>query len=232
MHHDPGDHADEPFFAPLQTNHQQQHEEWSEELIRRFKRPGDKVVVEFTPTFLEHDGNRKAVCLGVSRQDCLAGEVEQIKDPVDAAAVKSINLRVQLLASLDPDAANAIIANYNNENANSFWLSLNEQYDKSYPLRWPHMTTEQRETTARLFDEYEATVRDYHALAAQAQQARDQNYVRLLESEMSNRETTIYVPIGEDHVATIIESFRDNDRVVALYPTRRGEPRRNPRIYG
>jgi hypothetical protein len=54
-----------------------------------------------------------------------------------------------------------------------FRLSLNEQYDRSYPLRWPHLTAEQREKTALLFDEYEAAVRDYHALAAQAQQARD-----------------------------------------------------------
>jgi hypothetical protein len=171
-------------------------------------------------------------CLGVSRQDCLAGEVEPIEDPVDAAAARSINLRFQLLASLDPEAANVIIANYHNEDANCFWLSLNEQYDRSYPLRWPHLTAEQRETTALLFDEYEAAVRDYHALAAQAQQARDQNYVRLLEREMTDRETTIYVPIGEVHVPTIIESFRDNDRVVALYQARRGEPRRNPRVYG
>jgi hypothetical protein len=60
---------------------------------------------------------------------------------------------------------------------------------------------------------------------------REQNYVRILEREMTRQEGTIFLPIGAGHVENIGRSFSNDDRVIVLMPTRLGEPRRNPRVH-
>jgi hypothetical protein len=201
-------------------------EEWGEGLIAHFKRPGDKVIVEVAPADLEDENIHKIQCMGLSKNDCIAGEIQIVKDALDEAAFKTIELEYLMLAVLDPGPARTI---WENNYKQPYVLSrlLQEQYGKSYPLRAPFLSAEQAAEINRLHQIWQ----ELNSKVLQWNGVREQNYVRILESEMTNQEGTIYVTIGAMHAENLGQAFSNDDRVIALNPTSH-EPRRNPRVLG
>ena len=98
---------------------------------------------------------------------------------------------------------------------------------ESVPLRAPLLSAEQAaeiNLLHQLSQELKSKMLEWNGV-------REQNYIRVLEREMTNQEGTIFVPIGAAHVENIRRSFANDDRVVVLMPTRLGEPRRNPSVF-
>jgi hypothetical protein len=201
-------------------------EEWGEELIAHLKRPGDKVVVEASPTVLEDEKIRNVECLGLSKDDCIAGEIQIVKDALDEAGLETIELEFLMLAVLDPVTARAI---WENNYKQPYVVSrlLQEQYEESRVLREPFLSVEQVAEINRLHQMYQ----ELNSKLPEWNGVREENYVRILEREMTRQEGTIFLPIGAGHVENIGRSFSNDDRVIVLMPTRLGEPRRNPRVY-
>jgi len=203
-------------------------EQWGEELIADLKRPGDKIVVEYTQTELEDEVERKTECMGFSKEDCIPGEIESLKDPLKLLASKNIELQYQILAVLDPEAASGIWQSHRDKHPYELSRLLIEQYVKSYPVRAPHLSAEQTKEFNRLFQEHQ----EQASRILQGNEAREQNYIRILEWEIMNRDGNNFVAIGSGHVKNMRRSFSNNDKVITLMPARLGEPRRNPRLYG
>jgi hypothetical protein len=201
-------------------------EEWGEELIAHLKRPGDKVVVEAPPVPLEDEKIRNGQCLGFSKDDCIAGEMQIVRDTLDKVGLASIELEFLMLEILDPETARTIWES-NHKQPNVLSRLLVEEYEKSRVLRGPFMSLEQAAEMDRLhqrYQELDSMIREWNG-------PREQNYVRILEREMTRQEGTIFLPIGAGHVENIGRSFSNDDRVIVLMPTRLGEPRRNPRVH-
>jgi hypothetical protein len=201
-------------------------EEWGEELIAHLKRPGDKVVVEAPPAALEDEKIRNVECLGLSKDDCIAGEIQIVKDALDEAGLETIELEFLMLEILDPVTARAI---WENNYKQPYVVSrlLQEQYEKSRVLREPFLSVEQVAEINRLHQMYQ----ELNSKLPEWNGVREENYVRILEREMTRQEGTIFLPIGAGHVENIGRSFSNDDRVIVLMPTRLGEPRRNPRVH-
>lgn len=211
--------------------HSEISEEWAEDLLMRFKRPGDKLIVEATSSELEDDVTRRAFCLGFSRENCIAGEIENLKDQLDAGLANLVELRFQRLSFLDPEEAFRIRVNHSLEETTRLMILINEAYVPRMRMLWPSLTAEQIETVRQLTEAIDSADEEFRLLMQQTMDARNQNYVRLLQGQMGNRETTTYVMVGTRHVPGVMEAFSTTDTVLALYPVVRGEPRRTARRY-
>jgi len=212
--------------------HSEISEEWADDLLMRFKRPGDKLIVEATATELEDDVTRRAFCRGFSRENCITGEIENLKDQLDAGLANLIELRFQRLSFLDPEEAFRIRVNHPREETTRLMILINEAYVPRMRMLWPSLTAEQIETVRQLTEAIDAADEEVRSLIQRTMDARNQNYVRLLQGQMGNHETTTYVVVGERHVPGVMEAFSTTDTVLALYPVVRGESRRNPRLHG
>jgi hypothetical protein len=124
-------------------------EEWGEELIAHLKRPGDKVVVEAPPVPLEDEKIRNGQCLGFSKDDCIAGEMQIVRDTLDKVGHASIELEFLMLEILDPETARTIWES-NHKQPNVLSRLLVEEYEKSRVLRGPFMSLEQAAEMDRL----------------------------------------------------------------------------------
>jgi hypothetical protein len=211
--------------------HSEISEEWAEDLLMRFKRPGDKLIVEATSSELEDHVTRTAFCRGFSRENCIAGEVENLKDQLDAGLANLVELRFQRLSFLDPEEEFRIRVNHPLEETTRLMILINEAYVPRMRMLWPSLTAEQIETVRQLTEAIDSADEEFRLLMQQTMDARNQNYVRLLQGQMGNRETTTYVMVGERHVPGVMEAFSTTDTVLALYPVVRGEPRMTARRY-
>jgi hypothetical protein len=202
-------------------------EEWGEELFAHFKRPGDKLIVEVVPADLEDENIHRIQCMGLSKDDCIGGEIQILKDALDEAAFKTIEIQYLMLAVLDPGPARAI---WENNYKQPYVLSrlLQEQYGRSYPLRAPLLSAEQAAEINRLHQIWQ----ELNSKVLESSGVREQNYARILERELTSQDGTIYVTIGATHAENLGRTFSNDDRVIVLMPTRMGQPRRNPRVYG
>ena len=110
-------------------------------------------------------------------------------------------------------------------------ILINEAYVPRMRMLWPSLTAEQIETVRQLTEAIDSADEEFRLLMQQTMDARNQNYVRLLQGQMGNRETTTYVMVGARHVLGVMEAFSTTDTVLALYPVVRGEPRMTARRY-
>jgi hypothetical protein len=208
-------------------------QKWAEGLFENCSIEGDKIVVAASPAALENEAYRNTICMGASKEDCIAGEPPGANDLVDAALNNWIRLLHRRLFLLDPEAADSLQANHASRDAHQYLRLLDERYWNSFSLRLRSLFLSADESVEidQLQEKIEAAGREYSALASQAEEAKRQNYVRLLEREMTNHDATIYVPIDIELVGRIEDSFRHDARVISLYATNLG-PRRNRRVYG
>jgi hypothetical protein len=80
--------------------------------------------------------------MGVSKDACIAGEIQEVKDALDVAQMRAIQIEYLMLAVLDPETARAIWEN-NSYNPHHLSRLLLEQYEKSAALRGPFLSAEQ-----------------------------------------------------------------------------------------